>query len=225
MTAQPRVSALICVRDGEAYLAEAIESVLGQTEPPDEVIVAEDSSTDRSAEVARSYAPRVRLIQPEPRGLGGARNAAVEASSGELLAFLDSDDLWEPRKLELQLAAFARDPALDFVFTCAREFASARDAKRFPVRPGTLPGGLASALCARREAIERADGFDFDTRLADVLTWLARARELGMRERTLPDVLVRRRVHENNLTRQQRGDLGDYARVLKQSLDRRREPA
>jgi len=170
-----RVSALICVRDGEAHLAEAIESVLGQTAPPAEVIVVEDSSTDGTVDVARSYAPRVRLVQPEPRGLGGARNVAVEAATGELIAFLDSDDLWEPRKLELQLEAFARDPALDFVFTRAREFASPTDAERFDVRPGPLPGGLASTLCARREAIARAGGFDVDVSVADVLSWLARA--------------------------------------------------
>lgn len=219
------VSALICVRDGEAYLAQALDSVLGQTASPSEIIVVEDSSTDRSADVARSYAPRVRLVQPEPRGLGGARNAAVAAASGDLMAFLDSDDLWEPNKLELQLEAFAEDPSLDFVFTRAREFASPGDAERFEVRPGPQPGGLASTLCARRGALERAGGFDVDTHLADVLSWLARARDLGLRERTLPDVLVRRRIHANNLTRTRRGELGDYARVLKDSLDRRRQSA
>jgi glycosyltransferase involved in cell wall biosynthesis len=225
MTEQPRVSALICVRDGEAHLAEAIESALGQTTPPAEVIVVEDSSTDGTADVARSYAPRVCLIQPEPRGLGSARNVAVEAAAGEMIAFLDADDLWESRKLELQLEAFARDPTLDFVFTWTREFASTRDAERFEVRPEPLAGGLASTLCARREAIERGGGFDVDVRLGDVLSWLARARDLGMRELTLPEVLVRRRIHANNLTRRLRGDLGDYARVLKASLDRRRETA
>jgi glycosyltransferase involved in cell wall biosynthesis len=219
------VSALICVRDGEAYMAEAIESVLGQTVAASEIIVVEDSSTDGSADVARSYGAPVRLIQPEPRGLGAARNVAVEAASEELVAFLDSDDLWEPNKLELQLEAFARDPGLDFVFTQAREFASERDAERFEVRTGAMPGGLASALCARRDAIGRAGAFDTDKSVADVLSWLTRARELGMRELTLPEVLVRRRIHENNLTRLRRGDIGNYARVLKESLDRRRDPA
>ena len=99
MTARPTVSALICVRNGEAYLAEAIESVLGQTVRPAELIVVEDSSTDRTRDIARSYAPDVRLIQTEPRGLGSARNVAVDAAAGELVAFLDSDDLWEPEKL------------------------------------------------------------------------------------------------------------------------------
>ncbi|MFL5868605.1 MAG: glycosyltransferase family 2 protein [Thermoleophilaceae bacterium] len=225
MTARPTVSALICVRNGEAYLAEAIESVLGQTVRPAELIVVEDSSTDGTRDIARSYAPDVRLIQTEPRGLGSARNVAVDAAAGELVAFLDSDDLWEPEKLELQLEAFDRDPSLDYVFTRVREFASPMDAERFDVRPEPLPGGLASTLCARREAIERGGWFDVDVSVADVLSWLARARELGMRELTLPEVLARRRIHANNLTRRERDGLGAYMRVLKQSLDRRREPA
>jgi glycosyltransferase involved in cell wall biosynthesis len=220
------VSALICVRNGEPYLAEAIDSALGQTAPPSELIVVEDSSTDRSAEIARSYAPRVRLIQPEPRGLSAARNTAVAASSGEFVAFLDSDDLWEPQKLELQLEAFARDPQLDFVFTRTREFASPADAERFEVRPGPLAGALASSLCARRSALDRVGGFDPELTLGDIIGWLVRARERGMREELLPEVLVRRRIHANNLTRRVRGDVfGDYAHALKESLDRRREQA
>src|SRR4051795_12834241 len=120
--ASARVSTLICVRDGADYLGEAIESALAQTVPPAELIVVEDSSTDASAEVARSYAPRVRLLQPQPPGLGSARHVAVRAAACELVAFLDTDDLWEPDKLELQLEAFAQDPELDFVFAHAREF-------------------------------------------------------------------------------------------------------
>ena len=105
MPDRPRVSALICVRNGERYLGEAIDSALGQSVPPAEVIVAEDGSEDRSAEVARSFEPKVRLIQGPPAGLGAARNRAVAASAGELIAFLDCDDVWEPNKLEVQLAA------------------------------------------------------------------------------------------------------------------------
>jgi len=216
------VSALICVRDGEAYLAEAIESALDQTAPPAEVVVVEDSSTDRTVDIARSYAPVARLVQPPPGGLGAARNTAVEASSGELVAFLDCDDIWEPQKLELQLEAFARDEELDFCFTHTQEFATPADRERFVVRPAPLAGALASSLCARREAIERAAGFDVDVRIGELLGWLLRARELSMRELTLPEVLVHRRVHANNITRRERDNLDDYAHLLKASLDRRR---
>jgi glycosyltransferase involved in cell wall biosynthesis len=225
MAERPAVSVLICVRDGQAYLADAIESALGQTTPPAEVIVVDDNSADHSPEVASSYAPRVRLVRPPPRGLGAARNVAVAAAFGDIVAFLDHDDIWEPHKLELQLEAFARDPALDFCFTHTREFAEAGDEERFAVRPEPLAGALASSLCARREAIERAGGFDIEVRIGEVLGWLLRARELGMRELTLPEVLVRRRIHANNLTRRERESLGDYARLLKASLDRRRKSA
>jgi glycosyltransferase involved in cell wall biosynthesis len=71
MPKQPTVSALICVRDGEAYLVEAIESALAQT--PAEVIVVDDGSEDRSGEVARSYAPRVRVVE---QGRLGRRSSA-----------------------------------------------------------------------------------------------------------------------------------------------------
>jgi glycosyltransferase involved in cell wall biosynthesis len=225
MPDHPTVSALICVRNGEAHLAEAIESALGQTAAPAEVLVVEDGSTDGTPDVARSYAPRVRLVQLPPSGLGAARNAAVSAASGQLAAFLDHDDIWEPYKLERQVEAFARDPALDFCFTYAREFAAPADGERFAVRPRPLAGAMASTLCARREAIERAGGFDPDVRLGEVLGWLLRARELGMRELTLPEVLVRRRVHASNMTRVDRERVGDYARLLKASLDRRRGSA
>ena len=219
----PTVSALICVRDGDAHLAEAIESALSQTEPPDEVIVVDDGSKDGSREVARSYAPRVQLIEQARLGVAAARNRLVTASSADAVAFLDCDDIWEPRKLELQLEAFARDEELDFCFTHTQEFATPADRERFVVRPAPLRGALASSLCARRGAIERAEGFDVDVRIGEVLGWLLRARELSMRELTLPEVLVHRRVHPNNITRRERDGLGDYARVLKASIDRRRQ--
>ena len=220
MNEPPGVSALICVRDGQVHLSQALASVLAQTAPPAEVLVVDDGSRDGSVEVARSYAPPVRVIQQPRLGLGAARNTAVSASSAELVAFLDCDDLWEPRKLELQLEAFAGHPGLDFCFTQAVEFAE----EGATPRPGPLPGAFSSSLCARREAIERAAGFDVDVRVGELLSWLLRARELGMRELTLPEVLVRRRVHANNITRPKH-NLGDYARLLKASLDRRRQSA
>jgi glycosyltransferase involved in cell wall biosynthesis len=218
------VSALICVRDGEAHLAQAIDSVLAQTSPADELIVVEDGSTDDTAGVARSYSPAVSLLQPPPRGLGAARNVAVEASTRELVAFLDHDDIWEPEKLELQRAAFAADPALDFCFTFTREFADPGLEGEVSVRPEPVPGAMVSTLCARREAIGRAGGFELGVRTGELLGWLLRARELGMRERTLPEVLVRRRVHATNTTRQA-DTFGDFAQVIKATLDRRRQQA
>ena len=109
--AEPVITAAIPVRDGEAYLAEAIESVLAQSRPCEQLIVVDNGSTDRSAEIAPGYGPAVELVEEPRAGIGAARNAALRAARGESVAFLDADDLWEPEKTALQLAAFEADPS------------------------------------------------------------------------------------------------------------------
>jgi len=115
------ISVVIPAYDGSAYLSEAIESILAQTAPPGEIIVVDDGSSDGTIEPASRYP--VRVLRTPHRGIGPARNRGVGASSGELIAFLDSDDLWTPRKLELQTAALAAEAA-DIVFGHQEEFVS-----------------------------------------------------------------------------------------------------
>src|SRR5947199_8414115 len=88
------------------YLREAIDSALGQTCAPLEVIVVDDGSTDETPEVLSSYGDRIRVIRQQNQGVAVARNAGIAAAGGDYLAFLDSDDIWYPRKLELQNARF-----------------------------------------------------------------------------------------------------------------------
>ena len=84
-----RVSAILAVYNGERFPAEAIRSMLEQTEPPDEILVVDDGSTDRSAAIARSFPEVTCLAQPNA-GQSAALNRGVAASTGERLAFLDS---------------------------------------------------------------------------------------------------------------------------------------
>src|SRR5262249_41927852 len=84
--AEPPVSVVVPVRDGERYLAEALDSILAQTHAPLEVIVVDDGSTDRSAEIARGFAPRVRCVSQEHRGVAAARNHGVSLARGEAIA-------------------------------------------------------------------------------------------------------------------------------------------
>ena len=93
------------VRDGEAYLEEAVASVLGQTLEDLELIVVDDGSTDDTAEVVEPYLDRIRYVPCPHRGKAAARNTAVELAAGELFAFCDSDDRWYPDRLERQLDA------------------------------------------------------------------------------------------------------------------------
>ena len=103
------VSVVIPVYNGERFLAQAIESVLGQTWREVEVIVVDDGSSDHSGEIARRFAP-VRCLRQDNAGQAAARNRGAAAATGRFLAFLDADDLWLADKLERQLTAFRSAP-------------------------------------------------------------------------------------------------------------------
>jgi glycosyltransferase involved in cell wall biosynthesis len=110
-----KVSVVIPTYNSAAYLPAAVDSALNQTVPPSEVVVVDDGSTDETAEVLKPYRARVRYILQENKGPAAARNRGIEAANGDLVAFLDADDLWFPRKLEVQLEELTRNPALGLV--------------------------------------------------------------------------------------------------------------
>src|SRR5689334_14706815 len=93
------------------FIGEAIQSVLNQTIPVEEIIVVDDDSTDDTAIIISSFGKCVRYIKQMNAGVCAARNRGVAESSGEYIAFLDADDTWEPTKLEKQIELFSRDPA------------------------------------------------------------------------------------------------------------------
>src|SRR6202035_1040722 len=93
-----------------------------QTYAPLEVIVIDDGSTDETALVLAAYGDRIRTIRENNAGVGAARTSGIAAARGEYIALLDSDDLWLPRKLELQIARFEVDPALGLVHCGSEAF-------------------------------------------------------------------------------------------------------
>jgi glycosyltransferase involved in cell wall biosynthesis len=227
--AEPLITAAIPVRDGEAYLAEAIESVLAQSRPCDQLIVVDNGSTDRSAEIAAGFGPAVEVVSEPQPGIGAARNAARRATRGDYLAFLDADDLWEPEKTALQLAAFETDPRLQLVFGHVRQFVSpdltAQEAEGLQVPAEPQPGQYIGAMLARREAIEAVGPWPEDVRVSDGLTFLLRARELGLEQAMQAETVTLRRVHGANHSIHNRNERSEFARHLKRSLDRRRRAA
>jgi glycosyltransferase involved in cell wall biosynthesis len=212
------VSVIIPVYNGEKYLAEAIGSVLRQDVPGLEVIVVDDGSRDGSVPAARTFRPRVSIVEQEHRGPGAARNSGARAATREFLAFLDCDDYWAPGKLARQLARFEADPAPDIVFTHVLNFyspeltADQRSAIVCPPEP--MPGIIPSTLLIRRSSFESVGPFPEDVVIGELVPWLARARDLGMRIETLPEVLAYRRLHESNLGRREKDRRGDYLKMV-----------
>ena len=222
---RPSVSVIIPAFNGQEYLAEALASVAAQSHPDLEIIVVDDGSTDRTAEIAQTFDDRrVRYVYASRSGAALARNRGVGLARGELLAFLDADDVWTHDKLRLQVASLERGDG-DMIFTRVEQFVGPNPFQSgAPQQPPTTgqPGICATTLLMRREAFERVGFFDGECRLGEFLDWYARAVDLGLKPAVLPEALAGRRVHETNQGRGNRDRASEYARVMKRVLDRRR---
>lgn len=223
------VSVVIPVYNGEKYLGEAIQSALAQTFERFEVIVIDDGSTDKTAEVARSFCslPRVKYNYQPNGGTGAARNRGIEAASGDILSFLDADDLWLPGKLELQMSAFHKDPEIEAVFGHVRQFYSPEldEANRNKIRcPDEItPGYLPYTMVIKRAAFFRVGLFETNWQVGQDVSWMMRAKEQGLRALMLPDLVYMRRLHKTNKGITHREFINDRVRILKAALDRRRK--
>jgi glycosyltransferase involved in cell wall biosynthesis len=106
----PTVSVVVTTYNQAAYIADTLASVARQTLRPAEIIVIDDGSTDSTPERIAEFRDRVTYVRQRNQGVAAARNAGVEAARGDLIALLDGDDLWDDRKLEEQVQAFAAYP-------------------------------------------------------------------------------------------------------------------
>ena len=221
------VSVIIPVFNCEGYVAAAIESVLGQTRSPDEVIVVDDGSSDATATVLALFGSRITIISQPNRGGAEATNRGVAAASGDFLCFLDADDLWTPDKLAIQMNWLSAHPETEAVFGHVRQFISEdlepSVAKRLACPQSSQPGVSKITMAIRREAFNRVGAFDSSLRSVDFIDWFARALDRGLKTEMLPDLVALRRLHAtNNGLRIRASQVSENLTVLKRALDRRR---
>lgn len=223
--APPSVSVIVPAYNGERYLGAALESALRQDYRPLEVIVVDDGSTDGTARVARDY-PVVRYLYQANRGAAAARNRGIAASHGEYLAFHDSDDLWEPRKVRLQVAALEQHPRVGYCLTRMRNFLEPGLPRPSWVAPEDLSrdqfGIGTGTLMAHRKVFDRIGGFDSRYRCGSDKDWFFRAKDAGVGVALLPEVLVHRRIHDGNLSASGEPPFLVLARMIKASMSRMR---
>jgi glycosyltransferase involved in cell wall biosynthesis len=216
-----RISVVIPVRDGAEFIGEAIESSLHQSLVPIEVIVVDDGSQDESAEVARRTGAQV--ISQSHRGPGAARNSGAKAATGELVAFLDADDLMTPERLALQSRWLAdhQDQLGIFGNVVPRQWG--RGAWSFDSEP-VVAGLLPSALTVRRLGFLATGGFDESLSSGELVDWLAQRRAEHQELAVLDAVVAIRRIHERNMTRDPVG-LRGYLEVARRGVARHRGDA
>jgi glycosyltransferase involved in cell wall biosynthesis len=219
------VSVIVAVRNGAAYLSEALGSIHAQTLPPAELLVVDGASSDSSVSVAESF-PGVRVVNQQGTGLAGARNQGLALARQPYVAFLDHDDRWLPDKLALQVGLLEREPALGYCI-CQLRFLSAQGESIVPPAnragaarsfPAVTPGGLV----ARRALFERIGGFDPAYRIGCDAAWFTTARDAGIPWLLLPRELLEKRLHTGNLSNQSRINRQEMFRIAAASVDRRR---
>ena len=210
------VSVIIPAYQAEDTIARALDSVLGQTVLPAEIIVIDDGSRDRTRDIAAEYAsapdtPRVHLLEQENLGAGAARNQGLEASTREIVAFLDADDEWMPEKLQRSLEVLeerdanfvshdllrAEDGKTKYV-SCAQHFAARSD----PFADYFLRGYIStSTVVARRAVLMKAGGFDPSLRSGqDYELWLAAVSAPDTRHYVFAEALMKYHVTPNSIT-------------------------
>lgn len=126
-----QVTVVVPCFNSAAFIGETLRSALGQSYRSLDIVVVNDGSTDGIHEVLAPFLQKIRLIDQRNQGVSAARNAAIDASGGQYIAFLDADDLWEPTKIERQVAFLEQHPEIGVVHTDRRLIGGAGE----PVRP------------------------------------------------------------------------------------------
>lgn len=206
---------IIPLYQGERFIAEAVGSALGQEERPAEIIVIDDGSTDAGPEIARGI-PGVLCLGQSNRGPAAARNAGVSAASGDLIAFLDQDDLLRPAALRRHRETLAATPEAR-LSVCKQRIGLLPGESLPPWQRAEHVGAdvlawTPSCVCCRREVFQELGLFDERLKATSDMEWFRalRARPLPFAE--IPETLVDRRVH----AQAQSGDAATYHREMLQ---------
>lgn len=216
LNTNPLVSVVIPVYNGEKYIAECLESVYQQTYPFFEVIIIDDGSTDQSLEIINKMPGEKKIISQKNKDVSHARNTGIKNASGQLIAFLDQDDLWDKRRLEKLIKIFLKNPDVDLFFTDLSKFNDERknwhpkdrhkaasrlsDENLFEnlIRKNVL---MPSAVMVKKDSFIKAGMFDPEFRTCgDYEMWLRMAAK-GKRFRYLPEPLTLCRQHGENTSK------------------------
>ncbi|MBS1792996.1 MAG: glycosyltransferase [Acidobacteria bacterium] len=206
-----KVSVIIPNYNYEKFISRTVESVLSQTYQNIEIIVVDDGSKDGSLDVLKGFGDRIRVVEQKNAGVSAARNHGVEVSTGELVAFLDADDVWLPEKLERQLEKMNSDPEIGLVHCSMtlidpadnpigekKEGQEGRVANEFLLLKRGVVIGAGSTALVRRAVFDEAGGFD--RRLSTAADWefcyrVARLHKIGF----VREPLVLYRMHGTNM--------------------------
>lgn len=214
----PLVSAILSVRDGERYLAEALDSIVNQQRKDLEVIVVDDGSRDASVEVAKQHRVSPQVLVQRQLGVSAALNHAIRIARGQYLTFLDCDDIWPPGRLTAMLES------TEWADTdCVVGKVVNTDERLNPITAAHTVRLLGALLIKRTSAL-RVGEFRTDLAHAAIIAWISRAEALGLKFFNLDQLVLVRRIHGGNFgIRDHRMARGDLLRAIREHHNRKRQ--
>jgi glycosyltransferase involved in cell wall biosynthesis len=194
-------SVIIPVLNGEAFIREAVASVLSQLTDNDEVVIVDDGSTDRTRSLLRGYDRRVSILNGPGRGPSAARNVALQSVAGDLVAFLDHDDLWPPGRHQALLRGLLVDDSVDATAGRIRiKIEAGGSTEPYLALDGRHAPAIIMSCLYRRRLIDKVGPFEEDMQYGEDLSYFLRLTEVGMKlVHCDHDALIYRR-HASNAT-------------------------
>jgi len=216
----PTITVVVPTYNRLRFLLEAIQSIFSQTRPPQEIIVIDDGSTDDTESAIAHFGQSVRYIKQPNAGPAAARNNGMLHATGNFIAFLDSDDLWAPNRLEKQLEVLKLHPSSDLLFGLESKFTLSGDENGCAIQNRQVMTALfregpvildplkllllenfipTSSVLFRRECLKEVGNIDRFLRQAEDYDFWLRFALAGFRFSFINAVLCRRRIHGENL--------------------------
>jgi glycosyltransferase involved in cell wall biosynthesis len=222
----PLISCVVIVKNGERYLASALQSILDQDYRPIEMIVVDGQSSDRTAEIAGSY-PGVRFIVQQKPGTAEAYNLGIQTASGEFVAFLSHDDMWTSDKLTTQVTYMMQNPELQYTISRTEFFLEEGCSVPARFKVNLLQGDYVlygmETLVARKQLFEEIGGLNPEFRIANDTEWFKRAMDLKVKMSIIQKVLLRKRIHESITTIYSSELTRDLLNIARRSLSRQKQ--
>lgn len=222
---EPLVSIIVPVFNGEKYIEETLETILHQDYNSKEVIIVDDGSEDRSADIIKFFS-EVKYIYQENSGVPKARNRGIREAKGEFIAFSDQDDLWKKHKISDQVKYLIDHPDAEYVI-CKR---------KIQLDPGLTPplwlkkelldseniDHSPTSLVARSSLFQSLGGFDTDYENASDVDWFFKAKDAGIKKGVIEKVLYIKRIHEENQSNRVKELHKEYLQLIRESIKNRK---
>ena len=220
----PLVSVIVTVQNGERYLTEALQSIIAQTYSNYEIILVNGDSHDKTEAIARSYP--LRYYQQSKPGLAHGRNTGILAAKGELIAFLDHDDIWMPHKLQRQVEHLYKEPESQGAIAHLKFFLEPNCSLRPGFKPESLYqpqiGYTPGTLLVRNKLFEQIGLFDPQYNIGCDADWFAKLKDRRILITILDEILLHKRLHDTNLSNNVSTSKRELFQVVQSSIQRQR---